>query len=130
MYRTPLVRKISPSVYTWKPTEEAKRVEAQIRKKGSTAAQPHDLVHQKAVAAAKKLGVADPSLNVLRGFYEIQLGKYQGQTFRWLVENDMGYTTFLLCQVAAEGGNTGPGALNDNKRQLKVSILLPPPSSK
>ncbi|XP_076158703.1 uncharacterized protein LOC143141908 [Alosa pseudoharengus] len=28
--------------------------------------------------------------------HSIQLGKYQGQTFRWLLENDVGYTTNLI----------------------------------
>ncbi|XP_056450018.1 uncharacterized protein LOC130385523 [Gadus chalcogrammus] len=30
------------------------------------------------------------------GCHSIQLGKYQGQTFRWLLENDAGYTCHLV----------------------------------
>lgn len=114
--------------YVFAPTPDAERVVKEVKKRiketGKPRAQPHDLVHQKAVRVAKERGIHDPDMPTLRGLYEIQLGQYQGQTFRWLVENAMGYVTNLLCQIESEGGNTGAGHLNDNKRQLKVYNYL------
>ena len=84
---------------------------------------PHLLqVHQKAVSVAREAGVNEPSQTSVRAFYEMHVGKYQDKTFRWLAENDMGYATYLLCQAEDEGGNTGPGVMNENKRQLKVRV--------
>ena len=36
------------------------------------------------------------------GCHSIQLGKYQGQTFRWLLENDAGYACHLVASHQRE----------------------------
>ena len=42
-------------------------------------------------------GGGDPGNPMLvLGCHSIQLGKYQGQTFRWLLENDAGYACHLV----------------------------------
>ena len=115
---TPNVRK-SGRYIIFDSTPDAKTVKNAPRQK--TRAMPHDDVHAVALQRMPRRGRGRPPVNEIRGYYSIQFGQYQGQTFRWLVENDMGYVTQLLVQVEKEGGNTGGGSLNDNKRQLKVS---------
>ncbi|KAK7149006.1 hypothetical protein R3I93_013119 [Phoxinus phoxinus] len=45
----------------------------------------------------------DPGNHMLvLGCHSIQFGKYQGQTFRWLLENDVGYTTQLVASHQRE----------------------------
>ncbi|XDV25782.1 hypothetical protein PO909_029640 [Leuciscus waleckii] len=45
----------------------------------------------------------DPGNRMLvLGCHSIQFGKYQGQTFRWLLENDVGYTTQLVASHQRE----------------------------
>ncbi len=39
---------------------------------------------------------------VLLGEYVLQCGKYNGKSFRWLLENDVGYTIFLTKKVEEE----------------------------
>ncbi len=36
------------------------------------------------------------------GDYVLQFGKYKGKSFRWLLENDVGYTIFLTKKVEEE----------------------------
>ncbi|KAG5834113.1 hypothetical protein ANANG_G00257840, partial [Anguilla anguilla] len=36
------------------------------------------------------------------GEYVLQFGKYKGKSFRWLLENDVGYTIYLLNKVEEE----------------------------
>ena len=90
----PKVRK-EGKFYIFRPTQEAKDIKA--KKRETFNALPHEKVHEKAVKLARERGLLNPDQNTLRGFYEIQIGEYQGQTFHWLVENDMGYVTYLLC---------------------------------
>lgn len=33
--------------------------------------------------------------------FEIQFGNYKGQTFKWLLENDVGYAAFIVTQEDA-----------------------------
>ena len=113
----PKVRK-EGSTYIFQPTDEAKKFKLEQRRNAIT----HEEVHAAALNRAHDAGIQRPDANSTRGFYEMQIGKYQGQSFRWLVENDMGYVTHLLTQIEREGGNSGPGNMNDNKRQLKVSF--------
>jgi hypothetical protein len=44
---------------------------------------------------------------------------YQKLIFRWLIENDMVYITFLLWRVTHIGSHQKAGALNGNKHQFK-----------
>ena len=48
-------------------------------------------------------GGGDPGNPMLvLGCHSIQLGKYQGQTFRWLLENDAGYACHLVASHQRE----------------------------
>ncbi|WAR12544.1 hypothetical protein MAR_026724, partial [Mya arenaria] len=120
MNKIPNVRKLSTGYCVFKATEEAEEVARRNVHKGWTHALPQDNVHANAQRAAREQGIQDPDRFTLRGLYELQLGKYRGQTFHWLLENDVGYATFLICKMEDEGGNTGDTPLNKNKHELKT----------
>lgn len=112
----PNIRK-QGAYYIFRPTESAAKLKSQPRQRKK--AIPQEDVHAIALNRAREAGIRNPDANTVRGFYEMQIGEYQGQTFRWLLENDLGYVTYLLTQIEREGGNTGQNNMNDNKRQLK-----------
>lgn len=59
---------------------------------------------------------------------QIQVGKYQGQTFRWLLSNDVGWTAAILAshQRERESGSAAATPLNINKdRLLSYALLFP-----
>ena len=55
------------------------------------------------------------------GEYEIQMGKFLGQTFRWIVENAVGYTAWLMHNTTRETASTSD--LSRNKHALKDYVL-------
>ena len=102
-------------------TEEARAITSRPRPVLNVKSFTKEQVHRQAVKEAKDKGFQDPDPFTLRGLYQIQFGKYRGQTFHWITENDIGYAVHLLCQIDSEGGNVGKNPLNDNKRELRVS---------
>ncbi|XP_057183262.1 uncharacterized protein LOC130549928 [Triplophysa rosa] len=45
---------------------------------------------------------------------KLQFGKYQGQRFRWLLENSLGYAVYLVLSISNEMAQTTP--LSENKQ--------------
>lgn len=45
---------------------------------------------------------------------KLQFGKYQGQRFRWLLENSLGYAVYLVLSISNEKAQTTP--LSENKQ--------------
>jgi uncharacterized protein (DUF3820 family) len=45
---------------------------------------------------------------------KLQFGKYQGQRFRWLLENSLGYAVYLVLSISSEKAQTTP--LSENKQ--------------
>ncbi|CAM4568810.1 unnamed protein product [Leuciscus chuanchicus] len=45
---------------------------------------------------------------------KLQFGKYQGQSFRWLLENSLGYAVYLVLSISSEKAQTTP--LSENKQ--------------
>ncbi|TWW62954.1 hypothetical protein D4764_04G0016010 [Takifugu flavidus] len=82
------------------PSDEAKRVSSTPQDK--SAAMREDLVRQNALAVIRQRG-GDPSdkMEVL-GDYVLQFGKYKGKSFRWLLQNDVGSTVYLIKNVQSE----------------------------
>lgn len=35
---------------------------------------------------------------LVRSRFKMQFGKYKGQTFKWLLENDVGYAAFIVAK--------------------------------
>ena len=53
-------------------------------------------VRSDALERVKAAGGDPDNGQVVLGESEVQFGQYRGQTFRWLLENDVGYTVHLL----------------------------------
>ena len=47
---------------------------------------------------------------------QLQFGMYQGQRFRWLMENNLGYGLYLLQSISKESAQANP--LSENKQLL------------
>ena len=58
----------------------------------------------------------------IKSRFELQCGKYRGQTFKWLLENDMGYAAYVVNYMHKEGGHTPDTPLGLNKFHLKVRL--------
>lgn len=87
--------------------------------------QRHDLLRTDALTVVfQRGGDVSDRLEVM-GEYVLQFGRYKGKSFRWLLENDVGYTLYLFSRepappVASEGDNiVGFGArAKDTWRQI------------
>ena len=77
-------------------------------------------VKRTAVAAVKKMGgnIQD-EISVL-GQYEVQFGMFKGKTFKWLTENCLGYSAWLVDNMRAETTTTAP--LSRNKHCFKCYL--------
>ncbi|KAL1246680.1 hypothetical protein QQF64_034388 [Cirrhinus molitorella] len=64
----------------------------------SKAVDPSCLDSEKAEAAAKKAGG-----EMWKGQLVVTFGKYAGQSFRWLLENDVGWVIWLLSEYCQKG---------------------------
>ena len=80
----------------------------------------YERVHADAFIRVRETGYPSPDAVTLCGFYEIQFGKYRGQTFHWLLENALGYAAWMVGAIKGEGGSTPATALGNNKKQLRV----------
>lgn len=67
-----------------KPEEVEAEAKAQIRSEGG------DLSNERLVLSR----------------YKIQFGQYRGQPFKWLLENDVGYTAFIVASHQKEHEHT------------------------
>lgn len=81
------------------PTHEAQL----IKDKYDTVARPvplsEDIVRQNALTVVRERGGDASDRQEVFGEYVLQFGKYQGKSFRWLLENDMGYTIYLISDL-------------------------------
>jgi len=119
----PTVTKLPSGFIMFRGTPESYRVANRPRPKDAVPCLTSEQVHQQAVKTATERGMVSPDSCLLRSLYQIQFGKYRGQTFYWIARNDMGWATYLVCEVDREGGNVGKSDLNDNKREFQVSTI-------
>ncbi|TWW54547.1 hypothetical protein D4764_0103530 [Takifugu flavidus] len=82
------------------PSDEAKRVSSTPQDK--SAAMREDLVRQNALAVIRQRGGGPSDKMEVQGDYVLQFGKYKGKSFRWLLQNDVGYTVYLIKNVQSE----------------------------
>jgi hypothetical protein len=54
------------------------------------------------------------------GQYELQFGLFRGKTFKWLVENGLGYGGWIVDDMRSESATTAP--LSKNKHAFKRYI--------
>ncbi|KAL7370725.1 hypothetical protein ABVT39_009328 [Epinephelus coioides] len=64
--------------------------------------QRHDLVRTNALTAVLQRGGDVSDRQEVMGEYMLQFGKYKGKPYRWLLENDVGYTIYLINKVEEE----------------------------
>ncbi|XP_072289119.1 uncharacterized protein [Eucyclogobius newberryi] len=78
------------------PSEEARRIKDDPSMRDRSAPVKEEDVRQNALTVVRLRGgdASDPA-EVL-GEYRLQFGKYKGKHFRWLLENDVGYTLYLI----------------------------------
>ena len=100
------------------PSDEARRLAAT---RTSVPAKAHEVVHAGALQVLGERQVPDATILTIRGQYEVQFGKYQGQSFHWVAENDLGYAGYIIASMKREGGSMPDTPLGQNKREFKVS---------
>src|SRR4029434_3783938 len=61
-----------------------------------------ELVRQNALAVVRQRGGDASDRTEVLGDYILQFGKYKGKAFRWLLENDVGYTSYLIKNLRKE----------------------------
>ena len=84
------------------PSEEARRIKDNPSLQDRSAALKEEVVRANACKVVLERGgdVSD-QLEVM-GEYTLQFGKYKGKSFRWLLENDVGYSLYLINKVEQE----------------------------
>ena len=70
-----------------------------------------------ALAEVKSLGGDVNDQTVVLGQYQVQFGLFKGKTFKWLVENGLGYAAWLVDNMRGEKATDAP--LSKNKQAFK-----------
>nr|XP_055036625.1 uncharacterized protein LOC129424075 [Misgurnus anguillicaudatus] len=78
------------------PTDEARLIKSNPSLQDKSAPIKEDLVRQHALTVVRQRGGDPTEKREVLGEYILQFGKYKGKSFRWLLENDMGYTIYLM----------------------------------
>lgn len=83
------------------PSAEARRIKDDPTRQDRSALR-EDLVRQNALAAVRQRGGDASDRTEVLGDYILQFGKYKGKAFRWLLENDVGSTCYLVKDMRKE----------------------------
>ena len=95
----------SSSDLTLEASAEAQAVALNFRRQGPPSASRVKLparVREEARARLSQKGGNPLVLEEMLAEYELQLGQYRGQTFRWLLENDVGYACAIIASHEKE----------------------------
>ncbi|GAA6097626.1 uncharacterized protein LOC110959929 [Tachysurus ichikawai] len=84
------------------PTEEARVIKDNPTLQDKSAPKKEELVRQDALAMVRQRGGDASDKTEVLGEYILQFGKYKGKFFRWLLQNDMGYTIYLIKNLQQE----------------------------
>ncbi|XP_044025644.1 uncharacterized protein LOC122863319 [Siniperca chuatsi] len=130
-YRPSFRREPSLSELTLQPSRDASRLAQAYRRKGSAVAcqvKMPDRVREEAKARVLQAGGDPTCCQLVLSESELQFGQYRGQTFKWLLSHDVGYTCSLLVshQKEREGGDTSQSPLAANKDALASYAQLFP----
>ena len=104
------------------PSEEAKIIKNDPSLQVSSAPLNQIVVHRTAKQEVFNRGGDHTDKTEVLGEYKLQFGKYQGQTFRWTLENDVGYTLYLL-QCVQKEKDAGLFVAEGHKKESLVSFL-------
>ncbi|XP_073327802.1 uncharacterized protein [Pagrus major] len=104
------------------PTDAAKLLKDNPSLQDKSASLREDTVRQNALAVVRQRGGdASDSTEVL-GEYILQFGKYKGKSFRWLLENDVGYVMYLISHREKEEA-AGVATTVGNKKDSLLSFV-------
>ncbi|KAE8277695.1 hypothetical protein D5F01_LYC24294 [Larimichthys crocea] len=78
------------------PSDAAKLLKDNSSLQDKSAPLKEDTVKQNALTVIRQRGGDVSDRTEVLGEYILQFGKYKGKSFRWLLENDVGYTVYLL----------------------------------
>ncbi len=78
------------------PTDAAKLLKDNPSLQDKSAPLREDIVKQNALTVVRQRGGDASDITEVLGEYILQFGKYKGKSFRWLLENDVGYTMYLI----------------------------------
>lgn len=84
------------------PSEEARRIRDSPALQDRSPPQMESLVRERALAVVRQRGGDASDRTEVLGEYILQFGKYKGKSFRWLLENDVGYSLYLIKSVQRE----------------------------
>ncbi|KAL3988832.1 Fc receptor-like protein [Sarotherodon galilaeus] len=84
------------------PSKEAQRIKNDPKLQDKSAPMREDLVRQNALTVVYQRGGDASDMKEVQGEYILQFGKYKGKSFRWLLENDVGYTMYLIKDLQKE----------------------------
>lgn len=84
------------------PSKEARRIKDDPTQQDKSVAMREDLVRQNALIVVRQRGGDASDRAEVLGDYILQFGKYKGKAFRWLLENDVGYTMYLIKNLRKE----------------------------
>ncbi len=84
------------------PSDEAMKIKKNPSLQDKSPPQRHDLVRTNALTEVFQRGGDVSDRQEVMGEYVLQFGKYKGKWFRWLLENDVGYTIYLMKKVEEE----------------------------
>ncbi|XP_051796739.1 uncharacterized protein LOC110963147 [Acanthochromis polyacanthus] len=108
MYAYPVLRKTPQGRLIMGPTEEANRSETVVAGR----ARSKDEVLAEATAFMRQNGGDPGDQFLVLAHCRIQLGKYQGQRFRWLLENALGYAVYLVGNIIVKEERDNPLSAN------------------
>lgn len=100
------------------PSLEARRIRDNPTLQDKSASMREDLVRQNALAVVRQRGGDASDRTEVVGEYILQFGKYKGKYFRWLLENDVGYTMYLIKNLQKEEASGICRAEGHNKDSL------------
>lgn len=84
------------------PTDAAKLLKDNPSLQDKSAPLREDIVKQNALTVVGQRGGDVSDRTEVLGEYILQFGKYKGKSFRWLLENDVGYTIYLIKHTEKE----------------------------
>lgn len=84
------------------PSDEAMVIKGNPELQDKSAPLREDKVKENALSIVFLRGGDASDRQEVLGEYILQFGKYKGKSFRWLLENDIGYTIYLINKVEEE----------------------------
>ncbi|XP_051800730.1 uncharacterized protein LOC127532735 [Acanthochromis polyacanthus] len=100
----PTFRRAPNGTLLLKASSEAQALGPQ---KASCRARPAEEVEEEARAHVVSMGGDVTNATLVLSRWRVQFGRYQGQTFHWLLENDVGYAVNLVSSHQKERERTG-----------------------